>query len=83
MAIVRSVSGLLGALLVGALTKCVVPLRTSGWFWAAVLAGIFGGFMFSLALNSSYDPVMFACYVPWVAVCVLNMGATSDTAMAG
>jgi hypothetical protein len=78
------VSGVLGAVLVGALTKFVVPLRTSGWFWLAVpVAGLFGGFFFSMVWNSDNDAVSLSGYLVWqVAVCLaLYSGATSNNAL--
>ena len=76
------VSGLLGALLVGGLTKFVVPLRTSGWFWAGLaLAGILGGCLFSLVIDSPSDFLATVGYIGWqVAVCLaLVKGTTSGS----
>ena len=73
------VSGLLGALLAGALAKFVVPLQTSRWFWVAMtVAGLFGGFVFSLAWGSSHDAMPAAGYVVWqVAVCLALIKGTT------
>jgi hypothetical protein len=78
------VSGLLGAVLVGALTKFVVPLRTSGWFWLGVpAAGLFGGLVFALVWDSSNDVLSLSGYLVWqVAVCLaLYSGTTSNNAL--
>ena len=66
------VSGVLGAVLVGALTKLVVPLRTSAWFWLAVpVAGLLGGFYFASVWESDNDAVSLSGYLVWqVAVCL-------------
>jgi hypothetical protein len=75
------VSGLLGAVLVGGLTKFVVPLRTSRWFWLAVpAAGLFGGLLFALVWDSNYDALSVSGYLVWqVAVCLaLHSNTTSN-----
>jgi hypothetical protein len=71
-------SGLLGALLTGVLAKLVVPLQATGAFWvAAFVAGLLGGFVFSLVWESSHDWLATVGYVGWqVAVCLALLTGT-------
>lgn len=76
------VSGLLGALLVGALARVAVPLRTAAWFWGAVAgAGLIGGLVFSWAWSTGGDARITVGYVAWqVLVCLaLASGAPSTS----
>lgn len=58
-------SGVIGALLVGLLTKLLAPLRVSVKFWLyALLAGVFGGVCFSLLYESS-EVLVAAGYLAW------------------
>lgn len=78
------VSGLLGALLVGALAKFAVPLQTSSWFWGLItVAGALGGLLFSLLFDAKNDFLPAAGYVGWqVAVCLaLHKGTTSNSVL--
>jgi len=60
------VSGIAGALLVGGLTKILAPLRTSPRYWLALLvAGVLGGFVFSLLFESQSAFVVSLGYVSW------------------
>lgn len=70
------VSGLLGALLVGALAKVAVPLRAAGWFWGAIAgAGLIGGLVFSWAWSTGGDARMTVGYVAWQVLVCLALGS--------
>ncbi len=74
-------SGVLGALLVGLLVKLTVPVRMSGKRWAYLsVAGLCGGFLFSLAYDSSEELIVSIGYIAWqVSVCLaLNWGRAGD-----
>ena len=59
-------SGVLGAMLVGVLTKFIVPLRTTKRFFMYVpVAGLIGGVLFSMLWNSKYEAVTAIAYIAW------------------
>lgn len=74
-------SGVVGALLVGAVTMVVAPLRISRLFWLYVpVAGLLGGFLFSLTYESAHNAVIAAGFGGWqVPVCLaLCAGRAND-----
>ena len=66
------ISGVVGAILVGLIMKLVAPLQTAWKFWVlTTLAGLFGGFVFSLLGESSHYFITVIAYGAWqIPVCL-------------
>jgi hypothetical protein len=79
--IAMAMAGLIGALLVAALAQAAIPLRAGWKLWAyASLAGIAGGVVLDLLLDTDRDAVAAAGFAAWqMLVCLaLHLGATGS-----
>jgi hypothetical protein len=76
LGIAVAVAGLLGALLVAALTQAAVPLRAGWKLWVyAGVAGIAGGLLLNLALDTNRDAAVAAGYAAWQVLVCLSLQA--------